>query len=124
MSIIQIIILLVVALVWWRLWARLQSGEMRMGQFLEWWTLWLVIGLVALLPDTASYLARVVGVGRGSDLVTYLALLLLFYLLFKIFVRLERTDRQLTKVVRELALQDTQVPPDASFDDKNLKFKI
>ncbi len=107
MSLIQIIILLSVALVWWRLFTRLQASELRIVEFLEWWTLWLVIGVVTVLPETASYVARLVGVGRGSDLVTYVALLLIFYLLFKIFVRLERSNRELTRVVRGIAL--TQV---------------
>ena len=110
MSGIQLFILVVVLVVCWRLYARLRTGELTVVSFVEWLALWLAAGLVALVPGVASYLALVLGVGRGSDLVTYLALLLLFYLSFKIFVRLEQFDRTLTTVVRALALTEASRP--------------
>jgi len=106
MSLIQIIILVIVLTVWWRLYARLKSDELTLREFVEWFLLWLAAAVVVLVPDTASYLAFQVGVGRGSDLVTYLALLLVFYLIFKLFLRLEKFERQLTAIVRELALNN------------------
>jgi len=111
MSLIQLFILLVVLVVVWRLYTRWQKKEITLVEFLEWLALWLVAAIITLLPQVASYLANVVGVGRGSDLVVYLAILLVFYLLFKIFVRLERFDKQLTKIVRHLAINE--------LDDKN-----
>ena len=105
MTIIQIILLVLVLLVVWRLYKRLIAGELTKGEFAEWFLLWLTAAFLVIVPDSASYLASLVGVGRGSDLVIYLALLLAFYLLFRIFVRLERTERDLTAIVRELALK-------------------
>lgn len=108
MSVIQFFILLVVLVVWWRLYGRLRAGELTTAGFIEWFLLWLAVGLVGLWPEAASYLATLVGVGRGSDLVVYLALLLLFYLSFKVFVRLEQFNRTLTSVVRSLALKEVK----------------
>ncbi len=108
MSLIQIIILVIVLIVWWRLYARLKSDELTLREFVEWFLLWLMAAVVVLVPEAASYLAFQVGVGRGSDLVTYLALLLVFYLIFKLFLRLEKFERQLTAIVRELTLKDAR----------------
>lgn len=109
MSPVQIIFLLIVLVVWWRLYVRLRSSELTFRQFTEWFLLWLVIGFVVLEPNSVSYMATVLGVGRGSDLAIYGAILLILYLLFKLFARLERQERQLTQVVRDLALrQDSQ----------------
>lgn len=108
MSAIQIVILFIVLAIWWRLYLRFKNSDLNVREFLEWFILWLAVALVTILPDTASYFANLLGVGRGVDLVVYLALLLIFYLLFKIFLRLERGERQLTKVVRELALREKQ----------------
>lgn len=106
MSVVQFIFLGIVLVVWWRLYVRLKTGEINLRGFLEWFLLWLAIGFVVLVPDTASYLAAAVGVGRGSDLVVYATLLLVLYVLFRIFIRLERQERQLTTIVRELALRE------------------
>ena len=106
MSLIQFIIIVVVVMVWWRLFSRLRAQEIKRLEFLEWFLLWLTVGVFGLAPQFSSYLANVVGVGRGSDLIIYLSILLVFYLLFKIFVRLEKFDRELTKVVREVAIKE------------------
>ena len=105
MSAIQIILLVIILIIIWRLYRRLASDELTRREFVEWFLLWLAVAFLVIVPETASYLAQLVGVGRGSDLVVYLALLLAFYLLFKIFVRLEHTERDLTAIVRELALR-------------------
>lgn len=110
MSLIQVLILVVVLAVWWRLYARLKSGELTVVEFVEWFLLWAVVAIVALVPSATSYLAALVGVGRGADLVTYLALLLAFYLLFKVFMRTERTERQLTQLTRTIALGHPEEP--------------
>ncbi|MBI5465821.1 MAG: DUF2304 domain-containing protein [Candidatus Kerfeldbacteria bacterium] len=118
MSLIQFIILAAVAIIWWRLYARLRSGELTWLEFVEWFALWLGVAVIVLVPEVASYLAAWVGVGRGSDLVVYLALLLVFYLLFKIFIRQEKLARQLTSVVRGLALKEASPPPAPSRGSK------
>lgn len=114
MSIIQIILLIIVLVVFWRLYKKFVVQELTKREFVEWFLLWLLVAFLVIVPDTASYFARLVGVGRGSDLVVYLALLLAFYLLFRIFIRLERSERELTTIVRELALKDNS-------DKKNYK---
>lgn len=108
MTIIQFILLVVVLLILWRLYRRLVGGELAKREFVEWLLLWLAVAFLVLVPDSASYLANLVGVGRGSDLVVYAAVVLAFYLLFKIFLRLERNERELTTIVRSLALQGDQ----------------
>jgi hypothetical protein len=47
-------------------------------------------------------------VGRGADLVVYLAIVLLFILVFQLHVSHVRMERELTKLVREEALKDLE----------------
>jgi hypothetical protein len=61
---------------------------------------------VVVRPETASAVAGLFGVGRGADVVVYLALAAAFYLIFRLFAKLEDIDRQLTKIVRAEALKD------------------
>lgn len=108
MTFIQLLILAIVLVVWWRLYARLRSSELTVVEFVEWFLLWAAVAAVAMVPDATSYVAALVGVGRGADLVTYLGLLLVFYLVFKLFVKFEKLERQLTSLVRSLALRDAE----------------
>jgi hypothetical protein len=64
-------------------------------------------GLVFIVdPDLTMRLAHSVGIGRGTDLITYLSLLFLFFLCFYLFVRLHAITEQLTRVVRAQAVQN------------------
>ena len=76
-----------------------------MGQALLWSMLWIAVAVVAALPQTATMIANRVGVGRGTDLVLYIAVAALFLLVFRLFVGMERVERQVTLLVRHEALQ-------------------
>lgn len=74
--------------------------------FLFWSIFWVGVAVATAYPDTLSRLALVVGVGRGVDVAIYAALLLVFYLLFRLFVRLERIEHDITTITTHIALHD------------------
>jgi len=77
------------------------------------WTLmWLLVGVVAVWPDVTYVVADLVGITRGADLVLYLGLLLVFLILFRGAVRMEKIERDLAAIVRVLALRDVSTPAD------------
>lgn len=69
-----------------------------------WSLLWAAAAVLVLWPELSSRFAAAVGVGRGVDLVLYIAILAIFYLLFRLIVRLERIERSITDIVRKDAL--------------------
>lgn len=74
-----------------------------------WLALWAGAMLLLLFPESTTALANLLGIWRGADLLLYVALIVLFYLVFRIHLVLERLEQSLTEVVRTLALQ--QLPP-------------
>lgn len=74
--------------------------------------LWLLLwagGIVATVePQILVAAARMVGIGRGVDLVIYLSLGAIFALLLMMYVRFRRIDEQLTTIVRHLAIRDAE----------------
>jgi len=71
-----------------------------------WILFWLTAGVVALLPQTADTVARLVGVGRGADVVTYASLIAIFYLIFRLYVKIEQVEGEITRLVRKLAMDE------------------
>lgn len=71
-----------------------------------WVIFWLLAAGVVVWPESASVLANTFGIGRGVDLIIYIAIALLFYLVFKLHIKLESLGRDLTKVVRKQALEE------------------
>jgi hypothetical protein len=89
-----------VAVLWFR---QRKIGGMA---FLIWLFLWTGFAVVVLFPGTAVVLAHLLGISRGVDLALYLSVILIFFLLFRIYVRLEQVDRQITQIVRAVALRE------------------
>jgi hypothetical protein len=60
---------------------------------------------MVLFPELSTGAARMVGVGRGADLMMYFSVVTLFYIAFRTLVRIELLNRNLTEVVRTLAIE-------------------
>lgn len=88
------------AVIWFR---QQKIGAMAL---LLWLFLWTGFAVVVLFPETAVVLAHLLGISRGVDLALYLSVILVFFLLFRIYVRLERVDLQITQIVRAVALRE------------------
>jgi hypothetical protein len=74
--------------------------------FLLWFILWSGAAIVILFPKTTVVVARLLGIGRGADLVLYLSVILILFLIFRVYVRLEQFDSEMTQIVRDLALRE------------------
>lgn len=90
---------------------RARQGVVSWGEAALWSVLWIAAGVVILMPEATSVIARLFGVGRGVDLVMYAAVTLLFVLVFKAFLTLDRLERTLTDIVRKDALTDLPKGP-------------
>lgn len=70
----------------------------------------MIILLLLINPNLMSKIADILGVGRGVDAIVYTTLAILLYLVYKLFERTERLEREITKLVREIAIKDRYEP--------------
>ncbi len=103
---IKIFLLLVIVLICIKIISKFSKKEITLQEFVIWLLFWVGAGFIVIWPDSSSYLAVYLGVGRGADLVVYLALVLVFYLIFRIFLRIEKIERDITKIISHIALKD------------------
>ena len=70
-----------------------------------------VLGSLAVVfPEAVTFVARLVGVGRGTDLVLYVLVVLSALVWLGTYKRLSRLDDQLTQLARAHALLDARKP--------------
>jgi len=105
---LQILVTIFIIFILLKLFLQKQKSKISLVAFLVWFLLWLAVLIVFWLPDTTSYLAAWLGIGRGADLVVYVSILVIFYMVFKIFVRLNKIDEEITKVVRNDAIKNVK----------------
>ena len=73
-----------------------------------WLLFWLAVGVIVWIPNATNVIAQFLGIGRGADLVFYFSILILFFLIFRIYIKIERLERDITKFVRKDSLIRTQ----------------
>src|SRR3990167_2812963 len=85
---------------------RKREGLLGPKGMIFWIGFWLLAVILVLWPNSTGVVANYLGIGRGADLVFYVSLVVIFYLLFKLNVKLESLGRDVTKVVRAKSLEN------------------
>lgn len=104
LTIIQILAFVFVTFAASRAILRARDKKISIGELFFWLAIWGGLIFVVFFPNIISYIARFIGIGRGVDVIVYMSITLLFYLIFRLYVKLEETEREITKLVREHAL--------------------
>ncbi len=113
--VIQIILVVFFLVVLFKVLSKFRSGYLKGKETVGWVIFWILAMAVVINPNSTLILAKVLGVGRGVDAILYLTITLLFFLVFKIFVRLEKIERQITKLVRQDTLNQTKKYESSSY---------
>lgn len=87
---------------------RKKDGSLSTNGALFWIVFWVLAMGTVFVPDSVTLVANHLGIGRGTDLVTYVAFALIFFALFRLHVKLHEVERDITHVVRKDALDSAK----------------
>ena len=103
----QILALIVIAFFLARLFWQKQKQQIAAGEMVFWFIFWLAAGAAVISLKTIDRLVAQLGFsGSGIQILIYLAIAILFYLLFRLRLRLAKLEQDLTKIVRSIALNN------------------
>jgi|GEM_PF-282661 len=83
---------------------RVRSKKSTVPTFILWIIVWVFIVIFAFNPRITDPIAGLFGMGRGLDLLVLLGLFACFYLIFKLYFKIDELDQNITDLVRELAI--------------------
>ena len=75
-------------------------------ELIFWSTVWVSIIIVSVFPNLTQILSNFFGIGRGADIMIYISIIVLFYLMFRLYVKTEKINQDITKIVREIAKRE------------------
>lgn len=107
---IQIVLLAFIIFALSRVLLRLREKIISFQIAIFWSILWLGAFAGIVSPQTTTRVAGYFGVGRGVDVIVYISLALLFYLVFRIYVMIEDIRHEITEIIRIVALKKTSKP--------------
>jgi hypothetical protein len=85
-----------------RVFLRLRDKKITIIEVMFWLSIWIGMTVIVFFPRITQYLADMLGIGRGIDVIIYASIAILFYLIFRLYIKIEDTEREITLLVREL----------------------
>ena len=71
--------------------------------------LFLVTGIVfVMFNEITDKIAHFLGISRGADMIFYLGILFLFFLILKLYSRMRRIEQSLTELVRKKSIDEVE----------------
>jgi len=102
---IQIVAILFVLFAYSRVILRFKDNKITVKEFIFWSIIWISIIVMAAIPKIAGWFSVLFGIRRPVDLGIYLSIIILFYLIFRIYIKLESLESNLTKITRNVAIK-------------------
>ena len=103
LTIIQILAFIFFTFVASRAILRFKDKKIRLGELVFWLGIWGGMIFVVFFPDVISMFARLIGIGRGIDVIVYASIAILFYLIFRLYVKQDESEKEITRLVREIS---------------------
>lgn len=77
------------------------------SEFLFWLAFWFLAALaVIFLKQIDRFVAYLGFSSNGINFLLYVSVMVLFYLIFRLRIRLEKQEKNITKIIREIAIKE------------------
>lgn len=103
---VQILLLTFVLFAASRAILQFRGGTIRFGALTFWLMVWIVAIFAIFYPEATTNFARMLGIGRGVDVVVYASIAILFYLVFRLHVYIENLRTEISRLIREVSIKE------------------
>ena len=83
---------------------RAKDKKLSWKETLLWILIFASIGVFVLMPKAMTIISKFAGVQRGVDLFIYISIIALFYLIFRLYIFVEKLEQDITIAIREVSL--------------------
>ena len=104
-SLYQLIVPLFALTMVLRAFSRFRRHEQSWRELITWAIVWGAIGFFALFPEISDQFGRLIGIKSGANAIITAALIILFYIVFRLLVTSENMEGKITRLNRKIALE-------------------
>lgn len=101
--IVKLITLIFVSFALSRAILRFKDKSIKIAELIFWMIIWSAVLILVFIPNISTEIARELGVGRGVDTAFFIGIMLLFYLIFRLYVKMDKMDKDITELVTKLS---------------------
>lgn len=101
---IEIILAIFALFAWSRAFLRFRAKSINHKEFTFWSIVWFATIVIVFIHGKTTILAKLLGMGRGFDAMVFLAIIGLFYIVYRLYVKINEIEIETTELVRQIAL--------------------
>ncbi len=103
----RILALIIILFFLSRLFWQRRKKQIGANEFIFWLVFWVLAAVLTLaLKQIDILVARLGFSGSGIEILLYLGIAILFYFIFRLRLKLEKMEKDITAIVRKIALKD------------------
>lgn len=106
LALIKILFSLFALFAWTRAIIRFYHKDLILKELAFWTILWLGMVFLVFVPGKTNFLAKLLGMDRGNDAMFFLGIVALFYATYRLYVKTNEQEKEITRLVRALALKN------------------
>jgi hypothetical protein len=103
---IKVIFTIFVIFAWSRAFLKFRNKSMNAKEIVFWTILWVSITVAIFIPGKTTVLAHLLGMDRGFDAMILIAVIALFYAVYRLYTKANENEQVITELVRQIALKD------------------
>ena len=103
----QIIAVAIILYIIFRLYSQKKKGNIKGGEFMLWSLFWMMVVVLILFIKQIDLLVAKVGFSSsGINVILYLSVAVLFYMYIRLRIKIEKIEKNITKIVQEVSLKE------------------
>lgn len=103
MELYQVLLVIFVFFAESRVFLQFRDKKIGLGQFLFWTAIWASVLIVGFFAQSLGFISNFLGLGRLADVFLYASVGILFYLMYRIYMKIESVEQEITKLTRIFA---------------------
>jgi hypothetical protein len=107
MTLLEIVAIIFALFALSRVILRMKEKKLSVLEFLFWSVIWISLVFMAIFPDALTAIADRIGIQSGTGLVVYTAIIVLFYLIFRVYIKVDTLEQEITLLTRAVTLHHT-----------------
>lgn len=104
----QILLSAIILYILWRTYVAYKKKNLSESFVVVWGLFWIGVLILIFQQNFVSSVAHALGISRGVDLVIYISLIVIFFMLYKVLIVINELERQITQVVRKTAIANAK----------------
>ena len=106
MNLFQLVFLIFISVSLYKVVIKIKNGQLGIKESFVWVFAWVLGAIIIFDPGISIKISNLFGIGRGVDLVIYSSIIFLYYISYKIYLKIDSLQKKIKELSTKIALKD------------------